>query len=137
MEVSRPAAVIEVSTDPKGVVPAGLIRAAYLASREGTVVLVLNGVSPAQADRALDPIVPAVGGVAGVVYCTPTTLEPFLRRRGWPRVAGVGSRALAAALIENGALVLPPYGALRALGEMGMVSAEGVRLQASCTPQDA
>ncbi len=137
MEASRPAAVIEVSVDPKGGVPAGLIRAAYLASREGTVVLVLNGVSPAQADRALDPIVPEAGGVAGVVYCTLTTLEPLLQQRGWPRVAGVGSRALAAPLTQNGVLVLPPYRALRALGELGMASAGGVRLQVSCTPQDA
>src|SRR5258708_15602565 len=137
MEASRPAAVIEVSVDPKGGVPAGLIRAAYLASREGTVVLVLNGVSPAQADRALDPIVPEAGGVAGVVYCTLTTLEPLLQQRGLPRVAGVDSRALAAPLTQNGVLVLPPDRALRALGELGMASAGGVRLQASWMPQDA
>jgi len=103
----------------------------------GTVVLVLNGVSPAQADRALDPIVPEAGGVAGVVYCTLTTLEPLLQQRGWPRVAGVDSRALAAPLTQNGVLVLPPDRALRALGELGMASAGGVRIQASCMPQDA
>jgi hypothetical protein len=136
MAASRPAAVIEVSADPKGGVPAGLIQAAYLASREGTVVLVLNGVSPAQADRALDPIVPEVGGVAGVVYCTPATLEPFLLQRGWPRVAGVGSRALAAPLTQRGVVVLPPDRALRALGELGVASGGGARLQVSCTPQE-
>jgi hypothetical protein len=122
MAVSRPAAVIEVSADPKGDAPAGLIRAAYRASREGTVVLVLNGVSAAQADRALDPIVAQVGGVAGVVYCTPATLEGFLQQRGWPRVACVGTRALAAPLTQRGVLVLPPDRALRALGELGAAS---------------
>jgi hypothetical protein len=83
MALSRLAAVIEVRADPKGEAPNGLIRAAYRASREGTVVLVLNGVSAAQVDRVLDSVVPEVGDVAGVVYCTPATLEPLLQRSGW------------------------------------------------------
>jgi hypothetical protein len=79
----RLAAVIEVRPDPEGQAPGGLIKAAYRASCEGTVVLVLNGVSAAQVDRVLDSVVPEVREVAGVVYCTPATLEPLLQRSGW------------------------------------------------------
>jgi hypothetical protein len=113
------AAVVEVSADPGGAAPGRLLRAAYLASREGTVALVLNGLSAAQADRALDPVVPDAGGVAGVVYCTPATLEPLLQQRGWPRLAFVVSRALAVPLAGHGVRVLPLERALPALQRLG------------------
>jgi hypothetical protein len=117
MTVPRIAAVIEVSADTTGEAPGGLIRAAYRASREGTVALLLNGVSAAQVDRALDAVVPLLSGVSGVVYCTPATLERVLQESGWPRIAFVGTRALAAPLAQRGVRVLPAEEALRALGE--------------------
>jgi hypothetical protein len=120
MMSSRPAAVVEVSMDRTGEVPGGLIRAAYRASRQGMVVLVLNGISAVEVDRALDAVVSQEGSVAGVVYCTPTTLEPFLEQSGWPRIAIVGTVALAADLAERGVRVLPPARALRALRKLGV-----------------
>jgi len=83
MSATKLAGVIEVGLDAKGEVPVDLLRSAYLASRDGTVILVLNDVSPNQVDRALDPIVSKATGVAGVLYCTPSSLERLLKRRGW------------------------------------------------------
>jgi hypothetical protein len=86
MSATKLAGVIEVGLDAKGEVPVDLLRSAYLASRDGTVILVLNGVSTREVDRALDPIVPRAAGVAGVLYCTPSSLDGLLERRGWQRV---------------------------------------------------
>jgi hypothetical protein len=105
---SRIAAVVEVRADPSGAAPGGLIGAAYRASRDGTVVLVLNGLSATQVDRALDAVVPCVGGVAGVAYCTPATLEGVLQECGWPAIAFVDTMTIAAPLTERGVRVLPP-----------------------------
>ena len=109
-------AVLEVRADGAGAAPADLICSAYRASRAGTIVLVLDGVSPAQVDRALDPLVRAVPGVAGVVYSTPETLERVLLRSGRPRLAFVGTEALARPLAARGLRVLPAERALRTLG---------------------
>lgn len=83
MSATKLAGVIEVGLDARGEFPVGLVRAAYMSSRHGTVILVLNGVSTTQVDRALDPIVSRTDGVAGVLYCTPSSLERLLRLRGW------------------------------------------------------
>jgi hypothetical protein len=83
MSATKLAGVIEIGLDANGEVPVDLLRSAYLASRDGTVILVLNGVSTKQVDCALDPVVPKATGVAGVLYCTPSSLEPLLKRRGW------------------------------------------------------
>jgi uncharacterized protein DUF5989 len=109
--------VLEVRADGAGAAPVDLICAAYRASREGMIVLVLDGVSPAQVDRALDPLVPAVPGVAGVVYSAPATLERVLLRSGWPRLAFVGTESLARPLAARGLRVLPAERALRTLRE--------------------
>jgi hypothetical protein len=119
MPVPRLAAVIEVGPGPIGEVPVDLVRAAYCASRRGTVVLVLNGVSSAQVDRALDPVVQQARGVQGVVYCSPAALELLLRQSGRPRVASVGTRALVAPLTRRGVRLLPRNSVLRALGRLG------------------
>ncbi len=107
MTVSRLAAIVEVNAEAGGAVPGGLIRDVYRASREGTMVLVLNGLSTAQADRALDPIVPQLADVAGVVYCTSATLERVVPQSGWPDVAFVDTRELATRLARRGIRVLP------------------------------
>lgn len=120
---TKVAVVIEVRADPGGNAPGGLLGAAYRASREGTVVLVLNGVSASQVDRALDSVVPRVGGVAGVAYCTPVTLERLLQECGWPAIAFVGTRTIAAPLTRHGVRVLPPDSALVALDEWSGESA--------------
>jgi hypothetical protein len=104
------AAVVEIDSSQKGRLPVGRIRQAYRASRRGTVALVLNGVSPAQVDRALDPIVREVRGVAGVVYCTRATLTPLLRRPGQSSVAWLGSKELAGELAKAGVVVSPVPG---------------------------
>lgn len=110
--------VIEVRAEPGGTAPRGLLGAAYRASRDGTVVLVLNGISPTQVDRALDSVVAHVGGkVAGVAYCTPATLERLLQDRGWPEIAFVGTRQIAAPLTRHGVRVLSPDSAAGALAE--------------------
>lgn len=119
------ATVIEVLAEPGGTAPRGLLGAAYRASREGTVVLVLNGVSPTQVDRALDSVVARVGGgVAGVAYCTPANLERLLLEHGWPTVAFVVTRTIAAPLTEHGVRVLSPDSARGALDEWSGESAE-------------
>ena len=119
MSAPRLAAVIEIGLDARGEVPVDLVEAAYLASREGTVVLVLNGVSTKQVDRALDPVVARVTGVAGVVYCTPSSLDELLRQRGRPRVASIGTGTLAWPRRRRGARVLPPDRVLPALRQLG------------------
>ncbi len=110
------AAVIEIGPDTSGEVPVELVQAAYRASGGGTVVLLLNGVSPAQVDQALDPVVSRVRGVQGVVYCTPESLDSLLQQRGQPRLASVRTTALAAPLAHDGVRVVSPERALRALG---------------------
>ena len=85
MSATKLAGVIEVALDDEGEVPVDLLRSAYLASRDGTVILVLKGVSTKQADRVLDPIVAQAAGVAGVLYCTPSSLDGLLELRGWQR----------------------------------------------------
>jgi hypothetical protein len=88
------AAIVEVSSTRSGRLPVGLIRDAYRASRRGTVALVLNGVSPDEVDRALDPIVKEECDVAGVVYCTPATLSLLFELSGHANVARIGSKEL-------------------------------------------
>jgi hypothetical protein len=85
MSASKLAGVIEVALDDEGEVPVDLLRSAYLASRDGTVILVLKGVSTKQVDRVLDPIVSQAADVAGVLYCTPSSLDGLLELRGWQR----------------------------------------------------
>jgi hypothetical protein len=79
--MSRPrlAAVTEVSAGLRGRVPVVLLEAAYCASRGGTVVLLLNGVSAAQVDHSLDSVVSRVGGVERVEYFTPDSLGQLLQ----------------------------------------------------------
>jgi hypothetical protein len=117
-------ALVEVSADALGGAPVDLVRAAYRASREGRMALLLDGVTTAQVDRALDPLVPVLRGVSGVVYCTAATLEPVLDGSGWPTMAFIGSEALAARLAPRGVRVLPAEAALAALCEW---AAEPVR----------
>jgi hypothetical protein len=117
-------ALIEVRADALGRAPIDLVRAAYRASREGRMALLLDGVTTAEVDRALDPVVPVLTGVSGVVYCTAATLEPVLDESGWPRMAFVGSEAVAARLAPKGVRVLPADEALGALSEW---AAEPVR----------
>ena len=62
----------------------------------------LNGVSPAEVDRVLDPIVKQVRDVAGVVYCTRATLPRLLRKSGPSGVAWIGSKELGVELSETG-----------------------------------
>jgi hypothetical protein len=119
MSLPRLAAVVEVGPDRAGGVPVDLVRAAYYASRGGTVVLVLNGLSAAQVDRALDPVVSLAKGVEGVIYCSPAALGMLLRQRGRPGVASVGTRALAAPLARCGVRLLRPDRVLATLGELG------------------
>lgn len=104
------AAVVEIDSSQTGRLPVGLIREAYRASRRGTVALVLNGVSPEQVDRALDPIVSRLRGVAGVVYCTRATLTPLLRTCGQSKVLWIGSEELAVELAKVGVAVSPLLG---------------------------
>lgn len=118
MSDRRLAAVIEVGPDSTGQVPVELVRAAYRASRDGTVVLVLNGVSPRQVDRALDPVVSRSTVVTGVLYCSPAELEPLLDHRGWPPLASVATGALAEPLERHGVRLLPRRSVFREIGRM-------------------
>ena len=51
------AALLEIGRDPSGSIPRSLISAAYRASREKPVMLVLDEVTPREIDAVLDPIV--------------------------------------------------------------------------------
>lgn len=113
MSDQKLAAIIEVGPDDQGLLPVDLVRTAYCASRKGTVALLLNGVSIAQVERVLDPVVARFSGVRGVVYCTPGTLGPLLVHRGRPRVASVQTKALAGQLARAGVRLLSPERALR------------------------
>lgn len=106
----RLAAVVEVNSTQTGRLQIGLIRDAYRASRRGTVALVLNGVSPEEVDRALDPIVGQVRDVAGVVYCTRATLSPLLKRSGHSKLAWIGSKELGVELSRQGVAASPLRG---------------------------
>lgn len=65
----RPWALVEIGSEMDEAERAELIRAAYLSSRAGVVVLVLRGVSPRSVDRVLDEVVNVrEGGIRGVVY---------------------------------------------------------------------
>jgi len=121
MPAPRLAAVIEVVPGSTGEVPVDLVRAAYRASRHGTVVLVLNGVSSARVDRALDAVVGQTTGVQGVVYCLPAGLALVLRQAGRPRLASAGTSALRAELASHGVPVLPLDSVLRRLDRLGGV----------------
>ena len=103
-------AVVEIGSTRSGRFPVGLIRDAYRASRRGTVALVLNGVSPAEVDRVLDPNVKQVRDVAGVVYCTRATLPRLLRKSGPSGVAWIGSKELGVELSKEGVAASPLVG---------------------------
>jgi hypothetical protein len=62
-------AVVEVSREPDGSVPEELITAAYHASRDVAVLLVLDSISRAEVDRILDRVVsPADLDMPGLIY---------------------------------------------------------------------
>ncbi len=62
-------AVIEITRDPDGGLPAKLILEAYRASAHGVVVLVLREISPPAIDRILDDLVLQMPlGTPGVIY---------------------------------------------------------------------
>lgn len=64
----RHKALIEICYN-RGRLPTELLRAAYFASRNGTIVLALDGVSPAQVDKVLDPLVLELPrDIPGVLY---------------------------------------------------------------------
>jgi hypothetical protein len=118
MRAPRLAAVVEVEPDDHHQVPRDLVAAAYRASHAGTVLLVLNGLSSAQIDRALDSVVGHERGVAGVEYCIPGTLGDVLQRRGWPFVGAVRTTALARQLSGRQVVLVPPDKALGILGDL-------------------
>src|SRR5688500_4686018 len=51
------AALLEIGRDPTGNLPSSLISAAYRASRQKPVMLVLDEITPREIDAVLDPIV--------------------------------------------------------------------------------
>jgi hypothetical protein len=115
MSAPRLAAIVEVAPGSTGEVPVDLVRAAYRASRHGTVVLVLNGVSTTQVDRALDAVVGQTTGVRGVVYCSPAGLDLVLKQAGPPRLASAVTSALRAQLASRGVPLVPLDSLLRRL----------------------
>jgi hypothetical protein len=119
MPAPRLAAVIEVVPGSTGEVPVDVVRAAYCASRHGTVVLVLNGLSSAQVDRALDAVVGQATGVHGVVYCAPGGLDRVLRQAGPPRFASAWTSAVRADLARHGVPVFRQDAVLRRLDLLG------------------
>jgi hypothetical protein len=131
MGASRIAAVIEVGSLANGRVPVGLVRAAYRASHSGTVVLVLNGVSATEVDRALDEVVSVTKGVKGVVYCSPESLGTMLLEGGLPRLASAGTQAIAGPLARQGVPILPPSSLLRALRGPGQSRRRALRQERS------
>jgi hypothetical protein len=65
------ATILEIGRRPNGEIPASLISAAYRASRETPVMLVLDSVSPREVDQLLDPVVARNGREhRGVVYAS-------------------------------------------------------------------
>ena len=71
-------AVIEVTRHPQGSSFRELVTSAYYASQKGVIVLVLNGVTPAEVDAVLDPIVPLLPlTIPGLRYCDVNDLEAF------------------------------------------------------------
>jgi hypothetical protein len=88
------AAIVEITADAAGRLPVELIRAAYLASRAGTVVFVLVGVRSAAVDRVLDEVVPTARDVRGVLYSTTQDLDRLISDRGRPLVALGSAEAL-------------------------------------------
>jgi hypothetical protein len=110
-------AVVEIAPDSNGALPSHLLTAAYRASREATVLLVLNGVSVASVDQLLDPIVRREGvAVRGVVYATVEDATVMLAARTAPVVLASSSllrtqfRALGIAALapDAGSLILAP-----------------------------
>jgi LmbE family N-acetylglucosaminyl deacetylase len=77
----------------------------------------LNGVSIEQVDRALDPGVARVRGAQGVACCTPNSLGSLLQERGWPTMASVVTKEVAAPLADQGVRLLPLSRVLRELGK--------------------
>jgi hypothetical protein len=62
-------AVIEICSQPDGDFPFELVRQAYSASRRGTIIFILRGVSPAAIDQALDALVRELPlSLPGVLY---------------------------------------------------------------------
>ena len=71
-------AVIEVTPRPAGCSFKELVTSAYYASQRGPIVLVLNGVSAAEVDSVLDPVVPLLPlTIPGLRYCDVTDLPAF------------------------------------------------------------
>lgn len=65
----RVTTLVEIGRGSNGEVPVQLISAAYRASREDHVMLVLDAVSPAEVDRLLDSVVARYGHThCGIVY---------------------------------------------------------------------
>jgi hypothetical protein len=62
-------AVVTVTAHPIGSSFENVVREAYLASRDGIVIMVLDGVSTTEVDDALDPLVPLLPlTIPGVRY---------------------------------------------------------------------
>lgn len=62
-------AVVEIEHGPDGFLPRELIRLAYQASRRGQITLVLQGVTPWDIDREIDPLVKAMPlNIPGLLY---------------------------------------------------------------------
>lgn len=76
----RVRAVVDITAEPAGCTLEELVVSAYRASRDGVVVLVLSGVSPAEVDRILDPVVPSMPlTIPGVRYLQATDEEAVRR----------------------------------------------------------
>ena len=77
--VKRIRAVVEIVPGPDGDPPEHLLSDAYSASRSGTIVLALNGVTAAATNRVMDGIVPHFPlSIPGVLYVDARN-RPLLR----------------------------------------------------------
>jgi hypothetical protein len=108
-------AVVELTPDGDGALPSTLAAEAYAVSREGRVMLVLNGLDAAAADALVDPAVPALGlSVYGVSYVDVTDSEAIITAARAARMVAVSSPQLLELLRRYGihdVHVMAPAGA--------------------------
>ncbi len=99
--------VVELTPDLPADVAERLVTAVYLASRNGTVGICLNGISLASLDRWLDPVVRADRCQAhGVEYFDGNDKEELFRRLTGARFFVAASDDLRVALEFRGSTVM-------------------------------
>ena len=134
------AAVLEISPDSSGAVPAALLGAAYRASAVGYVVLVLRGVTPQSVDRALDPLVSSSRNwrLNGVIYADAADEKWLCSAAQRAQVVMVSSDQLRAAFLAKNIPHLDSLHAIERLAELergvGVTPPLGAKSPSALTP---